>query len=201
MLFEQIKSDRMANFSYLIGDEVTKEAAIVDPSFNPEKLIKRAELQDLNVKYVINTHSHWDHTAGNELIASRFGSKIVAHKNASVNRDVSIDDEEVLYLGKIQIKVIYTPGHTLDGICLLVDKKLITGDTLFVGECGHTRHGSSKDLYYSLFHKLMKLDDDVELYPGHDYGSFPSSTIGLERRSNYVLKKRTLEEFIVFMSE
>ena len=201
LIFEQIKSDRMANFSYIIGDEASKEAAIVDPSFNADKLISITEGKGLKVRYVINTHSHGDHTAGNEVVASRFGAKVVAHKKAAVHKDVSVDDGDSLDVGKVQIRVIYTPGHSSDGICLLVDKKLLTGDTLFVGECGHTRHGSSEDMYHSLFDKLMKLDDDVEVYPGHDYGPRPYSTIGLEKRTNYVLKERTLEEFIEFMRE
>jgi hydroxyacylglutathione hydrolase len=99
--------------------------------------------------------------------------------------------------------VIHTPGHTPDSICLLCNTKLLTGDTLFVGECGRTDlpGGSSKDMYFSLFSKLMKLDDNIEVYPGHDYGRSPSSTIGSERITNYVLKKRSLEEFIEFMRQ
>jgi glyoxylase-like metal-dependent hydrolase (beta-lactamase superfamily II) len=102
----------------------------------------------------------------------------------------------------VLIKVIYTPGHTPDSICLLVDnKKLLTGDTLFVGECGRTDlpGGNSESLYDSLFNKLLKLSDDVEVYPGHDYGLKPYSTIGEERRTNYVLQPRSLMEFVEFM--
>jgi hydroxyacylglutathione hydrolase len=99
--------------------------------------------------------------------------------------------------------VLHTPGHTSDSICLLLDSKLLTGDTLFVGECGRTDmpSGSTRDMYVSLFGKLLELDDKVEVYPGHDYGSRPFSTIGEERKTNYTLEKRTLEEFIEFMSE
>ena len=110
----------------------------------------------------------------------------------------------MLFVGGIPIKVIYTPGHTADSICLLVDgKKLLTGDTLFVGECGRTDFagGSSKSMYDSLFNKLMKLPDTVEVYPGHDYGASASSTIGKERKSNYTLQPRSLKEFIEFMAE
>jgi glyoxylase-like metal-dependent hydrolase (beta-lactamase superfamily II) len=104
----------------------------------------------------------------------------------------------------VPIKVIHTPGHTPDSICLLVDnKKLLTGDTLFVGECGRTDllGGNSRSMYHSLFNKLLKLGDDVEVYPGHDYGSKPSSTIGEEKRSNYTLEPRSLMEFIEFMRQ
>ena len=100
--------------------------------------------------------------------------------------------------------MICTPGHTTDGISLLVDeKKVLTGDTLFVGECGRTDFagGNSKSMYDSLFYKLMALDDSVEVYPGHDYGDKKSSTIGDERRLNYTLKPRTVEEFIEFIKE
>jgi glyoxylase-like metal-dependent hydrolase (beta-lactamase superfamily II) len=104
----------------------------------------------------------------------------------------------------VPIKVIHTPGHTPDSIYLLVDnKKLLTGDTLFVGECGRTdlSGGNSRNMHGSLFNKLLKLNDAVEVYPGHDYGSKPYSTIGEERRSNYTLQPRSLAEFIEFMKQ
>jgi len=203
MFFEQVRAERGDNFSYLIGDEETLEAAVVDPSFSAERLIRLAESRGLRVKYVINTHSHRDHTFGNETIAKRFGAKVVSHKNSRIERDVSVDDGYVLRVGRVKIQVIHTPGHSPDSICLLVEGKVLTGDTLFVGECGRTDFpgGSSEDLYHSLFDKLMKLNDDVEVYPGHDYGARPRSTIGLERRTNYVLEERTLEEFVEFMRE
>jgi glyoxylase-like metal-dependent hydrolase (beta-lactamase superfamily II) len=133
-----------------------------------------------------------------------FSAKIVAHKLSRINADIAVDDGDIIRLGNVPIKVIYTPGHTPDSICLLVDnKKLLTGDTLFVGECGRTdmTGGNSRSMYHSLFTKLLKLNDDVEVYPGHDYGSKPYSTIGEERRSNYVLQPRSLAEFVDFMRQ
>jgi len=200
MFFRQIKYGG-DNFSYVIADEATRECAVVDPSFNTDAIIRLVKDQNLIVKYVIDTHSHFDHTAGNEEIKSTFRAKVVAHKLADIDKDISVDDGDTLSVGKITIRVIYTPGHTRDGICLLADGKLLTGDTLFVGECGRTDlpGSSSKDMYDSLFSKLMKLDDSIEVYPGHDYGSRSYSSIGLEKKTNYVLEKRTLEEFIEFM--
>jgi glyoxylase-like metal-dependent hydrolase (beta-lactamase superfamily II) len=200
MFFRQIKQSG-DNFSYVIAEETTRECAVVDPNFNTDAIIRLVKDQNLLVKYVIDTHSHFDHTAGNGEIKSAFGAKVVAHKLADIDKDISVDDGDTLKLGKIAIRVIYTPGHTRDGICLLADGKLLTGDTLFVGECGRTDlpGGSSKDMYNSLFNKLMKLDDNIKVYPGHDYGSRPYSTIGLEKKTNYVLEKRSLEEFIEFM--
>lgn len=201
MIFEQIKAVNGDNFSYVVGDEATKEVVVVDPSFSAEQLIRFAERRRFKVKYVVDTHSHHDHTAGNGMIAVRFGAKIIVHRSAGVEKDIPVDDEDAITVGKVKIQVIHTPGHTPDSICLLLDGKVLTGDTLFVGECGRTDMpgGSAKDLYHSLFDKLMKLGDDVEVYPGHDYGARPYSTIGLERRTNYVLKERTLDEFIEFM--
>ncbi len=115
-----------------------------------------------------------------------------------------MDDGDILEVGKVAIQVIYTPGHTQDGICLLINKeKLLTGDTLFVGECGRTDlpGGDPKQLYHSLFDKILKLPDTVEVYPGHDYGAKPSSTVGYERQHNYVLQPRTESEFVGFMKQ
>jgi len=202
MFFKQIKY-RGDNFSYVIADEITKEAAVVDPSFNVDAIIMLLKDRDLNPKYVINTHSHGDHTAGNEDVRLAFGAKVVAHKLSGTKKDVSVVDGDVLKLGRVAIKVIHTPGHSPDSICLLVDGKMLTGDTLFIGECGRTdlAGGNAKDMYFSLFDKLMRLDDSIEVYPGHDYGPRPNSTIGLERKTNYVLEKRTLDEFIEFMRQ
>ncbi|HVO36591.1 MAG TPA: MBL fold metallo-hydrolase [Candidatus Acidoferrum sp.] len=202
MFFRQIKHSG-DNFSYVVADENTREAAVVDPSFNADEIIRLATMHNLNIKYIINTHHHGDHTAGNRDVKSHFGAKIVAYKLSTIDKDVSVADGDTIKLGNVIIKIFYTPGHTSDGICLLVDGKLLTGDTLFVGECGRTdlSNGNSKDMYASLFNTLMKLDDSIEVYPGHDYGSSPYSTIGKERRTNYTLKKRSLDEFVEFMKE
>ena len=201
MIFKQIKY-RGDNFSYIIADEATKEAAVVDPSFNLDAILLFLKSQHLKAKYVIDTHQHGDHTTGNEDIRS-LGAKVVAHRLSSVKKDMSVTDSDRLNLGKVLIRVIHTPGHSPDSICLLVDGKLLTGDTLFVGECGRTdlSGGSVEDMYHSLLDKLMKLDDAIEVYPGHDYGAKPYSTIGAERKTNYTLEKRTLIEFIEFMSQ
>ena len=202
MFFRQIKR-RGDNFSYIIADQKTNEAAVVDPSFNSEVIISLLTGQNFKVKYIINTHYHGDHTAGNQDIKSAFGAKIVAHKLSGIPKDVGVVDGSVIKIGEIRIGVIHTPGHSPDSICLLFDNMLLTGDTLFVGECGRTDlfDGSVRDMYHSLFDRLSKLDDSVEVYPGHDYGPKPHSTIGLEKKTNYTLEKRTLAEFIEFMKQ
>ena len=203
MFFKQLQRHG-DNFSYIIGDESTKEAAVVDSSYNADEVAQTIKNMQLTLKYIINTHCHSDHTAGNAELQQSFGAKIVAHKQSKTNPELKIDDGDVLRVGAIPIKVIYTPGHTIDSVCLLVnDEKLLTGDTLFVGECGRTDlpGGNAKSMYESLFNKLLKLNGEVEVYPGHDYGPTPSSTIGAERRSNYTLKPRSLKEFIEFMGQ
>jgi hydroxyacylglutathione hydrolase len=201
MFFRQIQQHG-DNFSYIIADENSKEAAVVDSSYNADEIIKAIKNEKLQLKYIINTHGHSDHTAGNIELQSIFGAKIIGHKQSKICPDLPVDESNILKIGKISVKIIYTPGHTADSICLLVNnQKLITGDTLFVGECGRTDFlgGNTKSMYESL-NRLQKLNDNIEVYPGHDYGLKPSSTIGEEKKSNYTLQLRGLKEFIEFMS-
>jgi hydroxyacylglutathione hydrolase len=203
MFFRQVQQHG-DNFSYIIADDATREAVVVDSSFNAGEISSILTAENLKLKYIINTHSHSDHTAGNEELRSMFSARIAAHKLSRINADVTLDDGDTIHVGSIPVKVIHTPGHTPDSICLLVDnQKLLTGDTLFVGECGRIDlpGGNSKSMYNSLFNKILKLNDDVEVYPGHDYGSKPFSTVGEERRSNYTLEPRSLAEFIEFMKQ
>jgi len=203
MYFNQVKF-RGDNFSYVIADEITKEAIVVDSSYNVDMLIRILNGGGFKLKYIVNTHGHPDHTSGNESLRSVFEAKTLAHKHSHLKPDLTVNDDDALNFGSLEIKVIYTPGHSRDSICLLFDgRTLLTGDTLFVGECGRTDlpGGDPRSLYDSLFNKLMKLEDYVAVYPGHDYGTKRFSTIGEERRSNYVLQPRSLDEFLAFMGE
>ncbi len=174
---------------------------VVDPSFNNEEIARVLESRGLQLKFIVNTHSHRDHTAGNRELKERCGGKIVAYHSSPSQKDLGVHDGDTLPLGRTVVKVMHTPGHTPDSICLIVDHKVLTGDTLFVGECGRTDlgGGDSIQMYHSLFDKLLRLEDDTEVYPGHDYGPTPKSTIGKERKTNYTLEKRTVEEFLEFM--
>jgi len=200
MFFRQVQQHG-DNFSYIVADEDTHEAAVVDSSYNADEIGRILKEHGFRLKYIVNTHGHGDHTAGDEVLRYEFDAKKVAHKLAVDKPDVAVDDGNVLLVGSVRLKVIYTPGHTPDGICLLVNGKLLlTGDTLFVGECGRVDMpgGDPRKLYES-FKKLLKLEDDVEVYPGHDYGSKPFSTIGEQRRDNYVLQPMNVDEFVSFM--
>src|SRR3990170_1625525 len=202
MYFKQVQQHG-DNFSYIIADEKTREAAVVDSSYNADEIAHILKTERFSLKYIINTHGHSDHTAGNQELLAAFSAKSVAHELSETDPDIAVKDGDIITAGAVRIKVIHTPGHTPDSICLLInDKKLLTCDTLFVGECGRTDMpgGNARSMYDSLFNKLLKLSDDVEVYPGHDYGKTPRSTIGEERKSNYVLQPRTIDEFVEFMS-
>jgi len=203
MFFKQILANG-DNFSYIVADENLGVAAVVDPSFNAAEIGRELEAKNLRLKYIVNTHGHPDHTEGNAELNEKFGGRIVVHSKSETRADLRVDDGDVLEVGRVRMKVIYTPGHSVDSMCLLVDgKRLLTGDTLFVGECGRTDMpgGSPRSMYDSLFNKILKLEDTVEVYPGHDYGPKQFSTLGEERRSNYTLQPRSVDEFIRFMSQ
>jgi len=203
MIFIQVLVETLRNFAYLMGDEKTGLAAVVDPAGAVDRILSLAQDNGLKIIYVINTHSHSDHTSGSWELANATGAKIVMYKKARAPKHLAVDDGDVISVGELKIKVIYTPGHSSDAISLLVEDKLLTGDTLFVGECGRTDlpGGSSEELYDSLFSKLVKLDDELEVYPGHDYGDKPHSKLGYEKKHNYTLKPRSRDEFVKFMAE
>jgi glyoxylase-like metal-dependent hydrolase (beta-lactamase superfamily II) len=210
MFFKQIPVGPMQNFIYLIGDEASKEAAIVDAGWDIDKLIEAANNEKLQIKKIILTHSHYDHVQKASELADRTKAEIYFHEleideiKRSIKNEIKfikLKDNEEIKVGNIKIKIIHTPGHTIGAICLLFENKLITGDTLFVSAIGRTDlpGGNPIQLFESL-QKLKKLDDNIEIYPGHDYGSTPSSTIGDEKKNNPYFKCNTKEEFMNLMS-
>jgi hydroxyacylglutathione hydrolase len=199
----QIPVGQMANFTYIIADEESGEAAVIDPSWDLDKIFQALKKNGWHAKYVINTHTHFDHVLGNEQIAEVTGAKIVQHKNSQLKKDIAVSDGDTIEIGGIRLQVLHTPGHSKDSMCLLLDDHLIfTGDTLFVGNCGRVDLPGSdaKEMYYSLFDRLAKLDEKLILYPGHNYGSTFTSTIGYEKKTNYVLQPKSKEEFLEFMA-
>jgi hydroxyacylglutathione hydrolase len=203
MFLRQFKDSGPANMTYIVADEGCGKGVVIDPTGDLSRILGSIEGEGLSIEYVLNTHGHPDHTSGNKKIAVETGAKIAAHRLASIRKDVALEDGSVLVVGALQIRVLHTPGHSRDSVCFLIDGRIFTGDTLFVGECGRTDMpgGDAGALYDSLFNKLLKLSDSIEVYPGHDYGARPTSTIGHERKTNYVLEPRTKEEFIEFMAE
>lgn len=199
-MFEQIRR-RGDNFSYLIANEHSGLAAVVDPSGNEKEILGVLAEKELKLVYVFLTHGHSDHTAGTDYLAKK-GAKVVAHESSRMRKDLAAKDGQKIQLDGLEFQIVHTPGHTDDGICIIVDNKIMTGDTLFVRECGRTdlAGGDSVKMYDSL-KRLKALPEEMEVWPGHDYGPKPSSTIGEEKRENYTLEDRTLEDFIEFMKE
>lgn len=203
MIFKQVAVGTFQNFAYIIGDEKTRAAAIVDPAWEVDKLLKMCADLGLKVSYVMNTHSHHDHIQGNDSVAQRTGAKVLMHEKSPAKKDIAVKDGDTIKIGSLKAKFIHTPGHCPDHICILIEGKMLTGDILFVGECGRTdlAGGNPSEMYDSLFKKILPFEDSIEVYPGHDYGKKTSSTIGYERENNYTLKPRTREEFVKFMAE
>ena len=203
MFFKQIKM-RGNNFAYIIADENTKEAAVVDPGFNADEIKRLLDSENMKLLFVINTHDHVDHVLGDDELSLRFGAKTVAHQLSKTTTAVRVDDGDVIRVGNVSIKVIYTPGHSADSICLLVDdKKLLTGDTLFVGSVGNAKlsGGDSKSMYDSLFNKILKLPAATKIHPGHDYEGNVFSYLHEERRSNPFLQPMTEDEYVRFVAD
>lgn len=198
----QIEVGNMQNFTYVIEDEETKEGVVIDPSWDLDLVIETIERNGIQIKYIINTHHHFDHTIGNEAMAKHTRSKILQHKSSALRNDVMVSDGYEIKFGNSRLVVLHTPGHSKDSICLVGGGKIFSGDTLFVGNCGRVDlpGGSAKELYHSLFDIICKLDDDLILYPGHNYGSSPISTMGKEKKTNFVLQPRSIEEFLDFMN-
>lgn len=203
MKVHQIEVGNMQNFTYILEDEDTGEAIILDPSWNLDEIQKVITRYDLKVKYIVNTHHHFDHTLGNEAMAKETEAKILQHESSTLKHDITLVDEQKIKFGNSQLTVFHTPGHSKDSICLVGDGKIFTGDTLFVGNCGRVDlpGGSAQELYHSLFDILYKMDESLVLYPGHNYGSTPISTLANEKKSNFVLQKRSEQEFVELMGQ
>ena len=197
----QVAVGPMQNFSYIVEDESTREAIIIDPSWDLDKIIHIIEEQNLNPKYIVNTHWHDDHTRGNEELAAEISTKIVQHEESTLQNDMTVKDGDSIKFGCSELVVYHTPGHSKDSICLVGDGKIFSGDTLFVGNCGRIDlpGGSSRELYHSLFDVISNLDDGLLMYPGHDYGSALTSTIGNEKMTNPVMQKISEEDFVMRM--
>ena len=199
-IFEQIRTGGDRNFGYLIGDREARVAAVVDPSNDPKAVVRRAEEQGLKVEYIINTHGHSDHTNGNSKAKKLTGARIVAFQGSSVSPDVGVVDGQVIEVGSLSIEMIHVPGHTDDHILVYLEQQKIavTGDHLFVGKIGGTgTEEAARSEFASLTKNLDRFPDDVTIWPGHDYGCRPSSTIGLEKVVNpFLLRLSDIDEFL-----
>ena len=177
---------------YVVGCEETKEAAVIDPGLESEaeaeEILDFIKQNGFHVKYIINTHGHPDHVSGNNFMKEATGASILIHESNSerVQADRKLRDGDVIHVGNYKLVVLHTPGHTPDGICLLGDNVVFTGDTLFAGSIGRTDFpgGSFQELMQSIKTKLLPLPDSFKVYPGHE----SSTTIGDEKKHNPFLQ-------------
>lgn len=185
------------NLGYLIADDATKRTVVIDPSYDPDAIAAFASDNGYEVVYAFNTHDHHDHTNGNVAFEAATGVRPLKFGNLDAETGQSVADGAVFPLGNLEIKIIHTPGHTPDSICLLIDGALFTGDTLFVGKVGGTDlKAGARTEYASLNERLMVLPGETRIYPGHDVGVAPESTIRHERETNPFLLRPDVESFI-----
>lgn len=194
----------MANFVYLIGDPANKEAAVVDPAWDVSKILNVANQDGYDIKHILVTHGHPDHINGVEELIDKTNAKLHMHKSevpwmkgwneTAIKRETG----DRLKLGDLDITFIHTPGHTPGSQCFLINQRLVSGDTLFINGCGRTDlpGGNVEELYDSLTHKLSRLDDDVILFPGHNYAEVTSDTLGHQKKSNPYLQYENIKNFV-----
>lgn len=213
--------------SYVVYCPETTEAVIIDPTYPPEVYEQLVKARKLQVKFIIETHTHADHISTAKEAAGLFAAKIVMHEsitkrnevaipdnipesilnivkyNSKISVDILVNSSRTLPLGQQEIKFIPTPGHTVDGMCVQIGHLLFTGDTLLIGQCGRTDlpGGNSQELYHSLFQELIHLADHLVIYPAHDYEEGINTALGYERVNNPFLAKRELNEFTRFIGQ
>ena len=204
MLFHQLFDKNSSTYTYLIASAKGREALIIDPVLeNIEQYIKLLNELDLKLVKVIDTHIHADHiTAASKLKNKTNCTTIMGEYTPSDTVEIKVKDNEIIYVDKLEIKVIYTPGHTKDSYSFLMNDCLFSGDTLLINGTGRTdfQGGNSKDSYNSIFNRLLKLPEETLLYPAHDYNGQTVSTIGKEKKFNPRLRVNSVNEYIDIMN-
>jgi sulfur dioxygenase len=204
MLFHQLFDKNSSTYTYLIASAKGREALIIDPVLeNIEQYIKLLNELDLKLVKVIDTHIHADHiTAASKLKNATNCTTIMGEHTPSDAVEIKVKDDEIIYVDKLEIKVIYTPGHTKDSYSFLMNDYLFSGDTLLINGTGRTdfQGGNSKDSYNSIFNKLLKLPEETLLYPAHDYNNQKVSTIGKEKKFNPRLQVNSVNEYLDIMN-
>ncbi len=197
MFVKQFLTGGDRNFGYLVADEFSRLAVVIDPSYSPKLIYDFAKENGYEIRYIFNTHNHYDHTNGNDIIMELTGIRPLLFGDEIPDAGTPIADGLQLALGDLDIKILHTPGHTEDSMCIYIGDAVFTGDTLFVGKVGGTDFGNNaRKEYNSLHDKLLTLPDSTRVFPGHDYGVAPESTILNERKTNPFLLQPDLESFI-----
>ena len=198
--FEQIRSSGC--LSYLLGCANEKQCVVIDPELDKaDDYIELARFLHSQIKYAIDTHTHADHSSACKIMRERYGVPVIMHRATEAPYvDVRVEDGDEITFGRLSLKVIYTPGHTQDAMCLLFTDRLFTGDTLLIGGCGRTDlPGGDADKQYESLKRLEHLGDQIRIYPGHDYRE-AVSTLADEKQNNPRMRIASKEEFVRFMT-
>ncbi|MBI4609087.1 MAG: MBL fold metallo-hydrolase [Candidatus Rokubacteria bacterium] len=212
---KQMELGSMQNFVYLVGDPVAKQCVVVDPAWEIDTIVGTAQQDDMTIIGALITHTHQDHVGGHLFgmdipgvadLLEQVKAKVYVHKAEreflkGFGSDlVKVDANDTLQVGALTLTFVHTPGHTPGSQCFLMEDRLISGDTLFIGSCGRTDLPGSDptEMYYSLTQRLAKLPDETVLLPGHNYGG-TSSTLGTEKRGNPFMRFTSLGDFLSVM--
>lgn len=202
MIFEQVATGGCQ--SYLVGCADTCAAALIDPEISQvDRYLSLAARDGLRIRYLIDTHTHADHFSATQQMARQLGVPVVMHRESPAPFvDLRVGDGEMLVVGKLRFRVLHTPGHTRNSMCLVVGDRVFTGDTLLIGATGRTDlpSGDPEALHDSLFNGLLKLDPALSVYPAHDYKGRSHSTIGQEIAGNARLQVRERAAFVAMMN-
>lgn len=204
MLLRQLFDKESSTYTYLVADPATKEAALIDPvAEQVDRDLQLVQELGLNLKYALDTHVHADHVTGSGLLRERTGARTVASNKGADCVDLRLGHGDRLALGRYEIEVLETPGHTDDSVSYLVDDQVFTGDALFVRGTGRTdfQNGDPEALYESLTEVLFALPEQTVVWPGHDYRGHTVTTIGEEKRHNPRVTGKSRAQFVEIMND
>lgn len=201
MIFEQVATGGCQ--SYLIGCAATCAAAVIDPEAGQiDRYLALAARDGLRIRFVIDTHTHADHFSASRQLARQLGVPMVMHRaSPAPGVDMRVDDGEMVMVGTLRLKILHTPGHTSDSMCLVAEDRIFSGDTLLIEATGRTDlpTGDPEALYDSLFNRILRLDQRLQVYPAHEYKGRSHSTIGQEMAKNPRLRKQDRLAFVDMM--
>ena len=204
MIFEQLFDTKSSTYTYIIASGKGREALVIDPVIEKtDQYIEVLKNLELKLVKVIDTHIHADHITGlNELNKRTNCTRIMGEKSKSEVVDLKVNDNENIKLENIELKALYTPGHTDCSYSYLMEDRVFTGDTLLINGTGRTdfQSGSPYDAYDSLFNKLLKLPEKTLVFPAHDYNGKKNSTIGTEKNNNPRLQVSSKDEYAEIMN-